>query len=148
MTKTVSISITVEIAESSKIVIHEEIHPEQIGEELKTLTDRVFTAAGSGVITHLDEEIRQHEAKGLKVLGTARREFTTTAGKLCFTRRIYRDKDGKRIMPVDKLLGLEKYARRDKPLQEMNCTLAAHANYRESAAISTTSVNFSEIHVK
>ena len=137
MTKTVSISITVEIAESRKIVIHEEIHPEQIGEELKTLTDRVFTAAGSGVITHLDEEIRQHEAKGLKVLGTERREFTTTAGKLCFTRRIYRDKDGKRIMPVDKLLGLEKYARRDKPMQEMNCTLAAHANYRESAAIST-----------
>ncbi len=30
----------------------------------------------------------------------------------------------------------------------LNCTLAAHANYRESAAISTTSVNFSEIHVK
>ena len=61
-------------------------------------------------------------------------------------------------MPVDKLLGLEKYACRDKPLQEMNCTLAAHANYRESAAISTmitqkhvspaTAINFSEINAK
>ena len=37
MTKTVSISITVEIAGKSKIVIEKEIHPEQIGENLMEL---------------------------------------------------------------------------------------------------------------
>ena len=40
MTRTVSISITVEIAGQSKDVIHEEIHPDQIGESLKKVTDR------------------------------------------------------------------------------------------------------------
>ena len=137
MTRTVSISITVEIAGQSRDVIHEEIHSEQIGENLKKVTDRVFRIAGTGVITYLDEYIRDHEAKGLKVLGTESREFTTIAGKLSYTRRIYRSKEGKRIMPVDELLGLEKYARRDKNLQEMNCALAGRSNYRETAAIST-----------
>ena len=137
MTRTVSISITVEIAGHSKNVIYEEIHPDQIGENLKKIMDQVFRTAGTGVITYLDEEIRKHEAKGLKVLGTESRDFTTIAGKLSYTRRIYRDKDGKRIKPVDELLGLERYARRDKKLQEMNCVLAGRSNYRETAAIST-----------
>ena len=137
MTRTVSISITVEIAGRSKDVIHEEIHPDQIGDNLKKVTDQVFRSAGTGVITYLDEYIRIHEAKGLKVLGTETREFTTIAGKLSYTRRIYRSKEGKRIKPVDELLGLEKYARRDKKLQEMNCALAGRSNYRETAAIST-----------
>ncbi len=137
MTRTVSISITVEIAGRSKDVIHEEIHPDQIGENLKKVTDQVFRSAGTGVITYLDEYIRDHEAKGLKVLGTESRDFTTIAGKLSYTRRIYRSKEGKRIKPVDELLGLERYARRDKHLQEMNCALAGRSNYRESAAIST-----------
>ena len=137
MTRTVSISITVEIAGRSKDVIHEEIHPDQIGDNLKKVTDQVFRSAGTGVITYLDEYIRIHEAKGLKVLGTETREFTTIAEKLSYTRRIYRSKEGKRIKPVDELLGLEKYARRDKKLQEMNCALAGRSNYRETAAIST-----------
>lgn len=137
MTRTVSISITVEIAGQRRDVIHEEIHSDQIGENLKKVTDRVFRLAGTGVITYLDEYIRDHEAKGLKVLGTESREFTTIAGKLSYTRRIYRSKEGKRITPVDELLGLEKYARRDKNLQEMNCALAGRSNYRETAAIST-----------
>ena len=79
MTKSVSISITVEIEGQCKKVIHEEIHPEQIGENLKKVTDQVFTSTGTGVITYLDEYIMQHEAKGLKVLGTESREFTTIA---------------------------------------------------------------------
>ena len=137
MTRTVSISITVEIAGQSKDVIHAEIHPDQIGENLKKVTDQVFRSAGTGVITYLDEDIREHEANGLKVLGTESREFTTIAGKLSYTRRIYRSKEGKRIKPVDELLGLEKYSRRDKNLQEMNCALAGRSNYRETAAIST-----------
>ncbi len=137
MTKTVSISITVEIAGERKDVIHEEIHPDQIGENLKKVTDQVFTSAGTGVITYLDEYIMQHEAKGLKVLGTESRAFTTIAGKLSFRRRVYRSKEGKRIKPVDELLGLERYARRDKKLQEMNSALAGRSNYRETAAIST-----------
>ena len=137
MTRTVSISITVEIAGQSKDVIHEEIHPDQIGESLKKVTDRVFQSAGNGVITYLDEYIRKHEAKGLKVLGTESRDFSTIAGRLHYTRRIYRSKEGKRIKPVDELLGLERYARRDKNLQEMNSALAGRSNYRETAAIST-----------
>lgn len=137
MTRTVSISITVEIAGQSRNVIHEEIHPDQIGENLKKVTDQVFKSAGTDIITYLDEDIREHEAKGLKILGTETREFTTIAGKLSYTRRIYRSKEGKRITPVDELLGLEKYARRDKNLQEMNCALAGRSNYRETAAIST-----------
>ena len=137
MTRTVSISITLEIAGKSKDVIHAEIHPDRIGENLKKVTDQVFRSVGTGVITYLDEEIREHEANGLKVLGTESREFTTIAGKLSYTRRIYRSKEGKRIKPVDELLGLEKYSRRDKNLQEMNCALAGRSNYRETAAIST-----------
>ena len=70
MTQTVSINITVEIADKSKDVIREEIHPDRIEENLKKVTDRVFTSAETGVITYLDEYIMQHEAKGLKVLGT------------------------------------------------------------------------------
>ena len=137
MTKTVSISITVEIAGINKDVIREEIHPDQIGDNLKKVADRVITSAGTGIIAYLDEYTMQHEAKGLKVLGTESREFTTIAGKLRFTRRIFRSKEGKRIKPVDELLGLERYARRDKNLQEMNCALAGRSNYRETAAIST-----------
>ena len=66
MTRTVSISITVEIAGQNKDVIHAEIHPDQIGENLKKVTDQVFRSAGTGVITYLDEDIREHEANGLK----------------------------------------------------------------------------------
>ena len=111
MTRTVTISITVEIAGKRTDVIREEIDPEQIGENLKKVADRVITSAGTGVITYLDDFIMQHEAKGLKVLGTESREFTTVAGNLRFTRRIYRSKEGKRIKPVDELLGLERYAK-------------------------------------
>ena len=70
MTKTVTISITVEIAGKRRDMIHEEIHPDQIGDNLKRETDRVFTPAGTGVLTYLDEFIMRHEAKGLKVLGS------------------------------------------------------------------------------
>lgn len=63
MTRTVTISITVEIAGKRTDVIREEIDPEQIGENLKKVADRVITSAGTGVITYLDDFIMQHEAK-------------------------------------------------------------------------------------
>ena len=137
MTISVPVSIIIEIAGRRTSVIKNDVNPKQLGENLKEITDQAFESAGAGVISYLDEETRNHEAKGLKVLGTESREITTIGGKLSFTRRIYAGKDGKRIKPVDELLGLEPYARRSQKLQEMNSALAGRSSYRETAAIST-----------
>ena len=70
----------------------------------------MITSAGTCIITYLDEYTMQHEAKGLKVLGTESREYSTIAGKIRFIRRIYRSNEGNCIKPADDLLGLERYA--------------------------------------
>lgn len=137
MTKNVSISITVEIADKRRYVIQKVIQPDQMGKELKEISEQLIQTTGREIISSLDDDIKEHEAKGLKVLGTENREFSTIYGTLSYTRRVYRGKDGRRFKPVDELLGLEPYARRDQNLQELHCALAGRANYRESAEIST-----------
>ena len=84
-----------------------------------------------------DDQIREEEAKGLKVLGRETRVVEMECGEVAIKRRVYQRKDGRRWKPVDELLGLEKYQRRDEKVMERNSVLAAQTTYRRTAEISS-----------
>ena len=137
MTKIVPISITIEFGKMQREVITIDLETNQFGVNMKKVLDQMQKKLGTGAIKYLDDEYREHEGKGLKILGTEKRQVTTVAGSLTYRRRTYRSPEGGRFAPVDQILGFEPYNHRDKHLQELNCALAGRSNYRETAAIST-----------
>ena len=137
MTKDVLISISIEIGSKQQEVITINLETQDFGQSMKKAMDQIQKKLGTSVIKYLDDEYKAHEGKKFKNLGTDSREVTTIAGSLKYRRRIYQDPEGRRFSPIDEMLGFAPYVRRDKHLQELNCTLAGRSNYRDTAQIST-----------
>ena len=137
MTTNVPVSITIKIGENKREVISLKLDTSNFGENLRNVQQKIQQQLGAEIIKYLDDEYKVHEGKNYKNLGTESRRVITIAGTLEYRRRIYQLPEGGRYSPIDQMLGFEPYARRDKHLQELNCTLAARSNYRETAQIST-----------
>ena len=113
MTKIVPISITIEFGKMQREVISIDLETDQFGISIKKVLDQMQKKLGTGAIKYLDDEYREHEGKGLKILGTEKRQVTTVAGSLTYRRRTYRSPEGGRFAPVDQILGFEPYNHRD-----------------------------------
>ena len=82
MTKIVPISITIEIGKMQREVISIDLETDQFGISMKKVLDQMQKELGTGAIKYLDDEFRENEGKGLKILGTEKRQVTTVAGSL------------------------------------------------------------------
>ena len=137
MTKDVRMIITIEIENSRRMTINYMILSDTFGQKIREIQKRIGEMISEAVIESYDNRIRKEEAKGLKVLGRETRVVEMECGKVAVKRRVYQRKDGRRWKPIDELLGLEKYQRRDEKVMERNCVLAAQTTYRRTAEISS-----------
>ena len=137
MTKDVRMIITIEIENSRRMTINYMILSDTFGQKIREIQKQIGEMISEAVIESYDNRIRQEEAKGLKVLGRETRVVEMECGKVAVKRRVYQRKDGRRWKPIDELLGLEKYQRRDEKVMERNCVLAAQTTYRRTAEISS-----------
>ncbi|MBQ6509377.1 MAG: hypothetical protein IJI07_07875, partial [Flexilinea sp.] len=74
MTKNVPISITIEIGKMQREVISIDLETDQFGVSMKNVLDQMQKKLGTGAIKYLDDEFRENEGKGLKILGTEKRQ--------------------------------------------------------------------------
>ena len=137
MIKDVRMIITIEIENSRRVTINFVIPSATFGQKMREIQRQIGEKISEAVIENYDDQIREEEAKGLKVLGREARVVEMECGEVAIKRRVYQRKDGRRWKPVDELLGLEKYQRRDEKVMERNSVLAAQTTYRRTAEISS-----------
>jgi hypothetical protein len=137
MTKDVRMIITIEIENNRRMTINFVIPSDIFGQKMIEIQRQIGEMISEAVIENYDDQIREEEAKGLKVLGRETRVVEMECGEVAIKRRVYQRKDGRRWKPVDELLGLEKYQRRDEKVMERNSVPAAQAAYRRTAEISS-----------
>lgn len=82
-----------------------------------------------------DDQLQADIPKGVKNVGTEWRTFVSEFGKIRFLRRVYKDASGKRIKPLDDVLGPAPYVRRPQDEEIRTAVLAAKSNYRYAAWI-------------
>lgn len=137
MTKYVSISITFTIENEKGNKLYFKLSPGTLGDDLKYIQQSLMAAISPAILMHLDDQIKETEMKGMKVLGTEKRTVVTEVGAIEINRRVYRSADGKRVKPLDELLGIAPYERRNRHVQETESVIAARSAYRSAAMIST-----------
>ena len=114
MTKYVSISITFTIENEKGNKLYFKLSPGTLGNDLKYLQQSLISAISPAILIHLDDQIKETEMKGMKVLGTEKRTVVTEVGAIEINRRVYRAADGKRVKPLDQLSGIAPYERRNR----------------------------------
>ena len=133
MTKrTVKISITIKVSEQ-QLEYEREIKIEELEERVRELTEEIGKKVLKAGIEEVDEKIRKEIPAGWQNVGTEKRTVISTAGWIRYRRHIYRDEQGVRRKPVDELLGLERYERCSRQVEQMGAYLASESNYREAA---------------
>lgn len=137
MTKYVSISITFTIGNEKDNKLYFKLSPGALGDDLKYIQQSLTAAISPAILMHLDDQIKETEMKGMKVLGTEKRTVVTEVGAIEINRRVYRSADGKRVKPLDQLSGIAPYERRNRHVQETESVIAARSAYRSAAMIST-----------
>jgi len=114
MTKDVKISITIEIENGQKMTAEFVIQSDHFGEQMMEIQKQIGEMTGKAVLESYDDQIWKEESKGLKVLGRETRVVEMECGEVEIKRRVYQRKDGERWKPLDRLIGVEKYQRRDE----------------------------------
>ena len=109
---------------------------------MKRIEESLKVRLNASVVLYLDDRIRETAMKGVKVIGTGKRTIVTEAGAIEVNRRVYRRADGKRVKPLDQLLGIAPYERRNHAVREMESVIAARSNYRSVAAVCTKITGF------
>jgi len=133
MTKrNVKISITIKVSEQQE-EYEREIEIRELEESVRELTEEIGQKVMKRGIETVDEHIRIEIPKEWQNVGTEKRTMISTAGWIRYRRHIYRDEQGVRRKPVDELLGLERYERCSRQVEQMGAYLASESNYREAA---------------
>ncbi|HEY5671556.1 MAG TPA: UPF0236 family protein [Anaerolineales bacterium] len=105
--------------------------------ELETGISQVVQEMGMTVlmagIKGLDEELRKEVPAGWQNVGTEERSILSSAGRIRYQRRIYKDEKGVRRKPLDEILGVERYDRESHRVQQMGAYLACEGTYRRAA---------------
>ena len=137
MTNNANISKTFSIDNGKWNKLRFKVSLDSIWHDLAHIVESMKVRLNSSVIMYLDDQIKETEMKGAKVLGTEKRMVLTENDLVEIIRRVYRTADGKRVKPLDKYLQLEPYVRRTRAVREMEAVIAAQSNYRSAATIST-----------
>ena len=114
MTKYVRISITFTIENEKGNKLYFKLSPGTLGNDLKYLQQSLMAELIAAILIHLIDQIKETEMKDMKVLGTEKRTVVTEVGAMEINRRVYRTADGKRVKPLDQLLGIAPYERRNR----------------------------------
>lgn len=137
MTNHVNISITFTIENGKQNKLHFKLSAETLGKDLKRIEESLKVGLNTSVVMYLDDRIKETAMKGVKVIGTEKRTIVTEAGAIEVNRRVYRRADGKRVKPLDQLLGIAPYERRNHAVREIESVIAARSNYRSAAEVCT-----------
>ena len=133
MTKrTVKLSITIKVSEQQE-KYEREIEIGELEESVRELTEEIGKKVMKSGIEVVDEHLRKEIPTSWRNVGTEKRTMISTAGWIRYRRHIYRDEHGVRRKPVDELLGLERYERCSRQVEQMGAYLASESNYREAA---------------
>ena len=100
---------------------------------LASLTQSLQNELTGSILEMLEKELHRRRPQGWKNLGTAKRSLLTELGEIQYKRHIYRDEQGRRQMPLDQLLQIDRYARNSRNLDAMGASLAAESRYRKAA---------------
>ena len=128
----VNISITIKV-ENEKMEMQEKIPITAIEERIYSLALEMGKQMLQGVIVVLDDKIAQNKPAEWRNMGTENRWIISSLGEMNYKRRIYKDRNEKRLKPVDELLGLQRYGRMSNRVQEMGASLVSSTTYRLAA---------------
>lgn len=107
-------------------------------QELESSIGRITQEMGNSLlqagIEELNRRIRQTVPGSWQNVGTERRGVLSSLGMICYQRRIYVDKKGRRRIPVDEVLGVGHYGRDSLNVREMGAYLACTGSYRRAAS--------------
>ena len=134
MTKPVCIILTVQIGERKEIK-KEVILPINPIPAICAFIQEFAILIIQVYLSFPDDQLQADIPKGVKNVGTEWRTFVSEFGKIRFLRRVYKDASGKRIKPLDDVLGQAPYARRPQDEEIRTAVLAAKSNYRYAAWI-------------
>ncbi len=129
---TVNISITIKV-ENEKMELQERVPITAIEESIHSLAMATGKQILQGVIEVLDDRITENKPTEWRNMGTENRWIISSLGEMKYKRRVYKDENGKRLKPVDDLLGLQRYGRMSNRVQEMGASLVSGATYRLAA---------------
>ena len=104
MTKDVRMIITIEIENSRRMTINFVIPSATFGQKMREIQRQIGEMISEAVIENYDDQIREEEAKGLKVLGRETRVVEMECGEVAIKRRVYQRKDERRWKPLDEQL--------------------------------------------
>lgn len=128
----VNISITIKV-ENEKMEMNEKVPITAIEESVHSLALKLGKQMLQGVIVVLDDQIAQNKPAEWRNVGTENRWMISSLGEMKYKRRVYKDKNDKRLKPVDDLLGIQRYGRMSNRVQEMGASLVSSATYRLAA---------------
>jgi len=135
MTITVTLSIHVEIESGEKKIIHAKVRAEDFESDLKQLCQNVIQVTGQAVMAGYEAKLKAGEYREGVSIRTEARRYQFQGFSIDYRRRGYRLPDGTVSMPLDELLGFEKYQRRSRKAKEQICALASSISYRKAVQI-------------
>lgn len=128
----VPISITIRVFEQ-EMKIEKKANLNQLEEALQSIVNETGQQILELGIKAIDERIADAVPEGWKNIGTEERWIVTSIGELRYKRRIYKDENQNRRKPIDELMGIERYSRVSRRVQEMGASLASTGTYRLAA---------------
>ena len=135
MTKTVTMSITIQVGNVKNKKIKMSIPSDQFETELKELTIKVVQKTGEMILSEYDRRLRQEEYKEGRVIRTEERTYELQNVTIKYLRKTIRMPDGETYKPMDELLGFARYSRRSQQAKEQICALATDTTYRKAAIL-------------
>ncbi len=131
---TVNIIISAEIAER-KVELGSMAIPidDRLDEHLYQGMQSAGKSLHQVLLQEVDDGIQEVVPETWKNVGREERQITTCLGTVQFKRRVYRDEAGKRLKPLDKILGIEKGSRYSLSVLQKGSYLASELPYREAA---------------
>ena len=128
----------VEISRSVKVNGEVIEYPRKIARaELETGVSQVVQELGTkvlmAVLMGLDDELCKEVLAGWRNVGTEERRLMSSIGRICYSRRIYKDEKGARRKPLDEVLGVARYDRENQRVQQMGAHLASEGTYQRAA---------------
>jgi hypothetical protein len=130
--ESVDISITIKV-EKVEYEIHGKIEPGELEEKVQAITQELGQQVIKGVVDVMDTRLAARIPAGWRNVGTEERWLTTSLGTIRYRRRVYIDEEKRRRKLVDEMLGLERYGRISRRVQEMGTSLASMGTYRLAA---------------
>jgi hypothetical protein len=130
--KAVTISIHIKAGKAERI-LEKQIAVCELEQGLENLGQKMTVEVSQTILEVLDDEIQHKVPESWQNVGRERRSLVMAQGWISYSRRVYKDEQGKRIKPLDMLLDIQPYERSSLKVQTMGSVLAAQTTYRMAA---------------